>query len=168
MTIDPPQYSWADWQSMRGPQPRSGLVPEFTTIRGRRVAVRQHLVLEMPFCRLVHFERDAWHTDPAVLVVAPLSGHFATLLRDMITALLSDHDLYLMDWTDAREVPVIKGDFGMEDDITYIMDCVGQVEGEVHLIGLCQSAMPALAATALLAARGGWDSADAHALRRHD
>jgi poly(3-hydroxybutyrate) depolymerase len=131
------------------------LAPEFTTIRGRRVAVREHLVLEMPFCRLVHFQREAWHADPAVLVVGPLSGHFATLLHDMIAALVSDHDLYLMDWADARDVPVSEGNFGMEHDIAYIMDCVGQVEREVHLIGICQSAMPALAATALLAARGG-------------
>jgi poly(3-hydroxybutyrate) depolymerase len=90
-----------------------------------------------------------------VLIVAPLSGHFATLLRDMLAALMADHDLYLMDWVDARDVPVGEGDFGMEDDIAYIMDCVGRLEGEVHLIGMCQSAMPALAAAALLAARGG-------------
>ncbi|MGO8915082.1 MAG: polyhydroxyalkanoate depolymerase [Stellaceae bacterium] len=134
-------------------RPAFGL--EVTTIRGRSIAVRERCVLEKPFCRLVHFRRETRRADPAVLVVAPLSGHFAILLRDMIAALMPDHDLYLMDWVDAREVPVGEGDFGMEDDIAYIMDCVGRLESGVHLIGMCQSAMPALAATALLAANGG-------------
>ncbi len=134
-------------------RPAFGL--EVTTIRGRRIAVRERCVLEKPFCRLVHFQRDARHADPAVLVVAPLSGHFAALLRDMLATLLPDHDLYLMDWTDAREVFVSEGDFGIEDDIAYIMDCVARMGSEIHLIGMCQSATPALAANALLAALGG-------------
>jgi poly(3-hydroxybutyrate) depolymerase len=128
---------------------------DVTTIRGRSVAVRERCLLEKPFCRLLHFQRDARHGDPAVLVVAPLSGHFAVLLRDLLAALMPDHDLYLTDWVDARDVPVGAGDFGIEDDIAYIMECVGRLPGETHLIGLCQSAMPALAATALLAASGG-------------
>lgn len=127
---------------------------EVTTIRGRPIAVRERCVLEKPFCRLLHFRRESRRTDPAVLVAAPLSGHFATLLRDMIAALMPDHDLYLMDWVDAREVPVGEGDFGMEDEIAYIMECIGRLGSGVHLVGMCQSAMPALAATALLAANG--------------
>ncbi|HXP75064.1 MAG TPA: polyhydroxyalkanoate depolymerase [Stellaceae bacterium] len=136
-----------------GRHPGFGL--DVTTIGGRSITVRTSYCFEKSFCRLVHFERETQCADPAVLVVAPLSGHFAMLLRDMLAALMPEHDLYLMDWVDAREVSVDEGDFGMEDDIAYIIECVGQLNGDVHLIGMCQSAMPALAATALLASRGG-------------
>ncbi len=123
-------------------------------IRGRPVAVSERILLKRPFCRLIHFRRTACESDPAVLVVAPLSGHFATLLRDMLVALLPEHDLYLMDWIDAREVSPAQGDFGLEANIGYIIDCIEKLGSDVHPIALCQSAMPALAAAALLADEG--------------
>lgn len=129
--------------------------PEFgidqLMVEGRRVAVQEQTVAEKPFCQLVHFSRESRRADPRLLVVAPLSGHFAALLRDMLAALIPSHDLYLMDWRDAREVPFEEGSFGIDENIGYIVDFIRHLGGELHLIGLCQSAMPSLAATALLA-----------------
>jgi poly(3-hydroxybutyrate) depolymerase len=132
--------------------------PEFAldriAIRGRPVAIAQRLVVDRPFCRLVHLKRDLHGGDPRVLVVAPLSGHFAALLRDLLAALLAEHDVYITDWADARDVPLDQGEFGVEENIAYIMDFIRCLGGRTHLIGLCQSAMPALAAAALLARQG--------------
>lgn len=130
-------------------RPAIGL--EFTTIGTDLVAVRERIVMERPFCRLLHFERDSRQPDPRVLVVAPLSGHFGVLLRDMLAALLPEHEVFLMEWIDAREIPVAAGSLGLEDNITHVIDGIRRLGGELHLIGLCQSAAPALAATALLA-----------------
>lgn len=134
-------------------RPELGL--DATEIAGRRVAVRERTEVRSPFYRLVHFEKDVPEPGPPVLVVAPLSGHFAALLRDLLAALLPEHDVRLIDWADARDVPLAAGTFGLEENIACIMDCVGQCAGELHLVGLCQSAMPALAATALLSAAPG-------------
>jgi len=133
-------------------RPELGL--DAVEIAGRRVAVRERAETRTPFYRLVHFEKDVAEPGPPVLVVAPLSGHFAALLRDMLAALLPEHDLHLIDWSDARDVPLAAGPFGLEENIACIMECIAHCAGELHLIGLCQSAMPALAATALLAAAG--------------
>jgi len=123
------------------------------------IAVRETTEARTPFYRLVHFEKDARAAGPPVLVVAPLSGHFAALLRDLVAALLAEHDVRLVDWSDARDVPLAAGPFGIEENIAAIIDCaadgIARCGGELHLFGLCQSAMPALAATALLAAGHG-------------
>jgi poly(3-hydroxybutyrate) depolymerase len=123
-------------------------------VRGRPVAVAQRLIVARPFCRLVHLERDLGAGNPRVLVVAPLSGHFTALLRDLLAALLAEHDVYVTDWADARDVPLDQGEFGVEENIAYLIDFVRCLGGRTHLIGLCQSAMPALAATALLSRHG--------------
>ncbi len=123
-------------------------------VGGSMVAITQRMLVEKPFCRLIHLDRDQRHDDPRVLVVAPLSGHFAALLWDLLAALAPDHDLYLADWTDAREVPVEKGNFGVGENIGYILDFMQHLGAPLHLLALCQSAMPVLAATALLAGRG--------------
>jgi poly(3-hydroxybutyrate) depolymerase len=133
---------------------RPGLALDRVAIRGRPVAVTQRLVVERPFCRLLHLERNPRAEDPRVLVVAPLSGHFAALLRDLLAALLAEHDVYVTDWTDARDVPLDRGEFGVEENIAYLIDFLRRLGGGTHLIGLCQSAMPTLAATALLARHG--------------
>jgi len=84
-------------------------------------------------------------------VVAPLSGHTSALIRDTLAALLIDHDLFLMDWVDARDVAVADGQFSLEDNITYVIEALRVLGGDSHLLGLCQSAIPVLAATAILA-----------------
>lgn len=125
-----------------------------TAIHGRPVRIAQRSLVEKPFCRLIHLDRDVRRDDPRVLVVAPLSGHFSALLRDLLAALVPEHDVYFTDWTDAREVPVGNGDFGVEENIGYLQDFIRCLGGDLHLLALCQSAMPALAATALLAEHG--------------
>lgn len=122
---------------------------------GRDRAVSERVEIATPFYRLVHFDKAGSPTGPPVLVVAPLSGHFAALLRDLVAALLVEHDVRLVDWADARDVPIEAGRFGFDENVAAIIDCLRRLDGEVHLVGLCQAAIPALAATALLAAQPG-------------
>ncbi len=133
----------------RSRRPALGL--DATPIDGRRVGVGERVEVQSPFFRLVHFAKDAPETGPPVLVVAPLSGHFSALLRDMLAALLPAHDLFLIDWADARDVPTASGIFGLDENIAGIIDCIERLDG-AHVVALCQAAMPALAATAILSA----------------
>jgi poly(3-hydroxybutyrate) depolymerase len=130
-------------------RPEIGL--DSTSIGGRSVPVHERTVLEQPFCRLLHIARETRCQDPRLLVIAPLSGHFSALLHDLLAALLPEHDLYLIDWRDARDVPVCEGRFALEENIAHVMICARAIGGAFHMLALCQSALPALAATALLA-----------------
>ena len=121
---------------------------------GRTLAVRESVVASTPFCDLLHFEREGRTGNPVVLVVAPLSGHFATLLRDTVRGLLAEHDVYITDWQDARQVPAGRGPFTLDDYIDTLLDFLARLGPEVHLVAVCQPSVPALAATALLAAAG--------------
>lgn len=121
---------------------------------GRTLAVRERVVASTPFCDLLHFEREGRIGNPVVLVVAPLSGHFATLLRDTVRGLLAEHDVYITDWQDARQVPAGRGPFSLDDYIEMLLDFLARLGPEVHLVAVCQPSVPALAATALLAAAG--------------
>lgn len=121
---------------------------------GRTLAVRERTVASTPFCDLLHFEREGRPGAPVVLVVAPLSGHFATLLRDTVRGLLAEHDVYITDWQDARQVPASRGPFTLDDYIDTLLDFLARLGPEVHLVAVCQPSVPALAATALLAAAG--------------
>jgi len=143
-------YDLLDRVFSRSPRPAFGL--DTTTIDGRVVTVRETPLLRKPFCVLRQFRREVNCDDPKLLIVAPLSGHFAVLLHDMVAALVPEHDVYVTDWVDARVVPLVDGAFGLGDNIGYIMAFVQHLGPDVHVIGLCQSAVPALAATALLAA----------------
>ncbi len=121
---------------------------------GRRLAVREEVAASQPFCDLLHFVREGRTGDPVVLVVAPLSGHFSTLLRDTVRGLLAEHDVYIADWQDARQVPAGRGAFTLDDYIDTLLDFLARLGPEVHLVAVCQPSVPALAATALLAAAG--------------
>jgi poly(3-hydroxybutyrate) depolymerase len=129
--------------------------PEFgltaTSIDGREVPVEERVVVEKPFCRLLQFRRLAPRSDPTVLVVAPLSGHFATLLRDTVRALLPAHDVYLTDWADAKMVPLAAGPFHLDDYVDYVREFIRALGREVHVISVCQPTVPVLAAIALMA-----------------
>jgi poly(3-hydroxybutyrate) depolymerase len=130
-------------------KPRFGLD---TVKHGREeIKVTEEIVLTKPFCNLLHFKRDTTRKDPKILIVAPISGHHATLLRGTVEALLPEHDVYITDWIDAKFVPLHKGKFDLEDNITYTMDFVRHLGPDVHLIAVCQPAVPVLAAVALLA-----------------
>lgn len=126
-----------------------------TLIDGKNIAVRDTTVLEKPFCNLIHFQRqlaDDRPPDPKVLLVAPLSGHHATLLRDTVRALLPEHDIYVTDWLDARMIPLTDGSFRLDDYVRYVREFIQHLGPETHVIAVCQPTVPVLAAVSLMAA----------------
>ena len=118
------------------------------------VAVTEEIVWQRPFCRLIRFKRDIAESragyDPRILVVAPISGHFATLLRGTVEALLPNHEVYITDWSDARDVPAMGGTFDLDDYIDYLREMMRHLDGDAHMLAVCQSSVPALAALALI------------------
>jgi len=124
------------------------------TIDGAEVAVAEEAVASHPFCDLLHFRKDAVRDEPKVLVVAPLSGHFPTLLRGTVQTLLPDHDVYLTDWVNARNVPLLYGRFGLDDFVELVISFVRRLGPRIHVIAVCQPSVPVLAAVSLLAAAG--------------
>ena len=122
-----------------------------TRIDGEEVAVNEEILLTKLFCRLIHFRRDTTKRHPKVLVVAPMSGHFATLLRGTVEALLPDHDVHVTDWSDAKEVPIADGTFDLDDYIDSVMEFCRYLGPDVHVIAVCQPSVPVMAAAALMA-----------------
>jgi poly(3-hydroxybutyrate) depolymerase len=122
-----------------------------TNVDGVEVAVNEEILLRKPFCQLLHFHRDTAKRSPKVLLVAPMSGHYATLLRGTVEALLPDHDVHVTDWGDAREVPLSAGNFDLDDYIDYVMEFCRYLGPDVHIIAVCQPSVPVLAAAALMA-----------------
>jgi poly(3-hydroxybutyrate) depolymerase len=129
--------------------------PEFglktTQVGNETVAVNEEILLRKPFCQLLHFHRDTPQRHPKVLVVAPMSGHFATLLRGTVEALLPEHDVHITDWTDAREVPIGQGNFDLDDYVDYIVEFCRYLGPDVHIIAVCQPSVPVMGAAALMA-----------------
>jgi poly(3-hydroxybutyrate) depolymerase len=130
-----------------------------TTIDGKTMPVVEKTVWSKPFCNLIHFERGLAKSrakDPTILIVAPMSGHYATLLRGTVEAMLPHGEIYITDWVDARNVPVSSGSFDLDDYIDYVKDMVralGQKTGQrTHIIAVCQPSVPVLAAVAVMAA----------------
>jgi len=136
-------------------KPKWGI--ETTSIDGYPVRVAIKRVRCKAFCELLHFEKASpvrtGRQHPKVLIIAPMSGHYATLLRGTVQAMLPDHDIYVTDWINAREVPFFQGRFDLYDFIDYIMDFIEFLGPRSHVVAVCQPAVPALAATAILAAR---------------
>jgi poly(3-hydroxybutyrate) depolymerase len=122
-----------------------------TTIAGKVVGVREEVALERPFGNLLHFKRDTHRNDPKLLLVAPMSGHYATLLRDTVASLLPHHDLYITDWKNARDIPLSEGDFGLDDYIDYVKEFINQVGPGSHVMAVCQPTVATLAAVSELA-----------------
>jgi poly(3-hydroxybutyrate) depolymerase len=132
------------------------------TVGGVEIAVQEQVALEKPFCRLLRFKRFSDNLEalgtmkgqPSVLVVAPLSGHHSTLLRDTVKCLLADHKVFITDWTDARMVPLGEGPFRLDDYVAYVQEFIRHVGPAVHVISVCQPTVPVLAAISLMASRG--------------
>ena len=122
-----------------------------TLVDNEDVEVNEEILLRKPFCDLLHFHRDTTRRDPKVLVVAPMSGHFATLLRGTVEALLPEHDVFVTDWTDAREVPLTDGNFDLDDYIDYVIAFCRYLGPDVHVIAVCQPSVPVMTAAALMA-----------------
>ena len=131
-----------------------------TTIDGKPVAVEAVTELDKPFCKLVHFRRaiSQKRKDPRVLLVAPLSGHHATLLRDTVRALLPDHEVWVTDWVDARMVPLSAGPFHLADYVDYVREFITLLtdprQPNLNVISVCQPTVPVLCAVALMAQDG--------------
>jgi len=133
--------------------------PEFgissTDIDGKTVDVVEEVVWTKPFCRLIHFNRllpEERPADPKILLVAPMSGHYATLLRGTVGALLPHADIYITDWIDARTVPLTEGRFDLDDYISYVVEILHHLGEGTHVVAVCQPSVPVLAAVALMEA----------------
>ncbi len=132
-----------------------------TNVNGAEIAVTPRGVWSSPWCAMVHFERDAAalkaargaRTDPSVLLVAPMSGHYATLLRGTVEAFLPEHEVYITDWTDARMAPLLAGRFDLNDYVDHVMAMLRALGPETHVVAVCQPGPSVLAAVSLMAAQ---------------
>jgi len=134
-----------------------------TKVNGQPVDVAVDTVWRKPFCSLLHFRRDRVALarardvttiaaqDRKVLIVAPMSGHYATLLRGTVETFLPDHEVYITDWTDARKAPVVEGRFDLDDYALYVREMMTEIGGGAHVVAVCQPGPPTLAAIALMA-----------------
>ncbi|MFL0799266.1 MAG: polyhydroxyalkanoate depolymerase [Agarilytica sp.] len=165
---NPMSYTWAgknvsaacdlfEAVTRRYDKPQWGL--DSTTINGVSVPVKEHVVWEKPFARLLHFERDAANkakatgkdsVDPRVLIVAPLSGHYATLLRGTVETFLPEHEVFVSDWADARNVPLSDGRFDMNDYIDYVIQMIETIGPDAHVFAVCQPGPSVLAAVSVM------------------
>jgi poly(3-hydroxybutyrate) depolymerase len=143
--------------------------PEFgiqtVNVDGIDVAIHERVEIEKPFCQLRRFKRFSddpatlvkLKQQPVVLIVAPLSGHYATLLRDTARTMLKDHKVYITDWKNARMVPLSEGEFHLDDYVNYVQEFIRHLQGQYgncHVMGVCQPTVPVLAAVSLMASRG--------------
>ncbi|WP_234265979.1 polyhydroxyalkanoate depolymerase [Hydrogenophaga sp. NFH-34] len=143
--------------------------PEFgihtVDVDGVDVAIHERVEIDKPFCELRRFKRFSDDTttlgklkgQPVVLIVAPLSGHYATLLRDTVRTMLKDHKVYITDWKNARLVPLSEGEFHLDDYINYVQEFIRYLQktyGNCHVMSVCQPTVPVLAAVSLMASRG--------------
>jgi poly(3-hydroxybutyrate) depolymerase len=125
-----------------------------TPFEGREVAVVEESALALPFATLLHFRKDVEAPQPRVLVVAPLSGHFATLLRHTVETLLPEHDVYITDWRNARDVPLADGRFGFDEYVDYLIRFLEEMGPGAHLLAVCQPCVQAMVAAAVMAQDG--------------
>ena len=130
-------------------KPEFGL--EHTVVGGKTISVSEEIILDKPFCNLLHFKRAEKRSDPVVLIVAPLSGHYATLLRDTARTFLPEHEVYITDWKDARMVPTSDGPFHFDNYVAYVQEFIRHLGTNIHVISVCQPTVPVLAAISLLA-----------------
>jgi poly(3-hydroxybutyrate) depolymerase len=131
------------------------------SVDGVDTPIVEEVVLSRPFCDLLHFRREApaiaSRRDPKVLIVAPMSGHYATLLRGTVESMLPEHDVYITDWKDARDVPIAIGDFDLDDYTDYLIEMIEHLstDGErVSVMAVCQPGIPVMAAASLMAMEG--------------
>jgi poly-beta-hydroxyalkanoate depolymerase len=125
---------------------------DHSSIDGERIAVTREVAVEKPFCQLLHFRKDPAVVQPKLLIVAPLSGHFATLLRDTVRTALPDHDVWVTEWVDAKMVPLSKGPFHLNDYVDYIREFIRHLSPDLNVMSVCQPTVPVLAAVSLMAA----------------
>jgi poly(3-hydroxybutyrate) depolymerase len=150
---------WKDYE-----KPEFG-IKTIDTDDGGEIAIHERVEIDKPFCELRRFKRFSDNPEtlarlkgqPAVLIVAPLSGHYATLLRDTVRTMLKDHKVYITDWKNARMVPLDQGEFHLDDYVNYVQEFIRHLQGvygNCHVISVCQPTVPVLAAVSLMASRG--------------
>jgi len=145
--------AWEVFSRMRVTHQRPAFGIDTVQVDGRAVPVREETILSTPFATLLRFVRDDAPADmPKLLITAPLSGHFATLLRDTLRTVVADHDVYITDWHNGRHVPVVHGAFGLDDYIEHVIRFIETIGPRCHLLAICQPCVPVLAAVALMAA----------------
>lgn len=121
-----------------------------TLVDGKPVAVHEEIVLRKPFGQLKHFVRSGVEGSPKLLIVAPMSGHYATLLRGTVERMLPGHDVYITDWRDARMVPTDQGTFDLDDYVDYVIDFLAHIGSGTHMLAVCQPSVPAYAAACIM------------------
>lgn len=132
---------------------------------GASVVIHEHVEIDKPFCQLLSFSRfsndvatlEKIQDQPLVLIVAPLSGHYATLLRDTARTMLKDHKVFITDWKSANHIPLSEGEFHLDDYVNYVQDFIRHLQGaygNCHVVSVCQPTVPVLAAVSLMASRG--------------
>lgn len=135
-------------------QPKFNISSVVCKVHGlkRTIDIGEEIIFSKPFCNLKHFKKDTKQKirQPKMLIVAPLSGHFASLLRDTVAMCLENFDVYVTDWVDSRLVPLKEGDFALDNYVDYILDFMRYLGANVHVLAVCQPAVPVLMATALL------------------
>jgi polyhydroxyalkanoate depolymerase len=124
-------------------------------VRGEIIPVEEEIVFATDFCDLRRFRKAASAGEPKVLLVAPMSGHFATLLRGTLKTMLRDHEVYVTDWINPRDIPLDRGSFGLDDYTQHLIDFVGHMGPDSHIVAVCQPTVSALVATAVMAQQGG-------------
>ncbi|HVY08312.1 MAG TPA: polyhydroxyalkanoate depolymerase [Burkholderiales bacterium] len=124
------------------------------TVAGREVPVVEEAAHRTPFGTLLHFRKDVDSAQPRVLLVAPMSGHFATLLRETVRTMLADHDVYITDWHNARDIPLADGRFGLDEYVEHLITFLGVMGPGAHMVAICQPCVAALAAVAIMAEDG--------------
>ena len=125
-----------------------------TVVDGADVAVHEEIVLQKPFGQLKHFRREGVEGGPKLLIVAPMSGHYATLLRGTVERMLPSADVFITDWRDARLVPLADGSFNLDDYIDYLIEFLEAIGPGAHMLAVCQPSVPCYAAAALMSADG--------------
>jgi poly(3-hydroxybutyrate) depolymerase len=123
-----------------------------TVIKGKSVAVHEDIVVQKPFGQLKRFVREGREGDPKLLIVAPMSGHYATLLRGTVERMLPGHDVYITDWRDARSVPTAAGRFDLDDYVDYLVEFMEEIGPGAHMLAVCQPSVPCYAAVCLMSA----------------
>ncbi|HMG48868.1 MAG TPA: polyhydroxyalkanoate depolymerase [Allosphingosinicella sp.] len=130
--------------------------PEFgietAIVSGKTVPVHEEIVLRKPFGQLKHFRKEGVAPGPRLLMIAPMSGHYATLLRGTVERMLPGHDVYITDWRDAKLVPLEEGSFDLDDYIDYLIEFMAHIGPGAHMLAVCQPSVPAFAAAALMSA----------------
>jgi len=133
---------------------KPGWMLDETEIDGKMVKVTPEAVIKRAYCHLVHFKRETDRKDPKLLIVAPLSGHYATLLRGTVEAMLPDQDVYITDWQDCRYIPVTADRFNLSDFIDYLIDFLHYLGPNTHTIAVCQPSVPLLAGVSVMSTWG--------------